>query len=160
MIFDIFPALKWQDVVDILVISVLVHRLFLLFRGTSVLQVMVGLLFLWLLHAYYRVGMRGYRLMREGTMGGIAMGYVAGVFALATHAIGSNTFIILRIMEPFMLFTGILVSLIRLREEAQPEAEKKPPELPQRELERTQRIYPRTIDLVRESRQSPRHFRY
>jgi len=50
MILDLFPLLKWQDVLDILVISILIHRLFLLFRGTAVLQIMVGLLFLWVLH--------------------------------------------------------------------------------------------------------------
>ncbi|MGE5310542.1 MAG: diadenylate cyclase, partial [Nitrospirota bacterium] len=50
MIFDLFPPPKWQDVLDVLVISILIHRLFLLFRGTSVLQIMVGLLFLWVLH--------------------------------------------------------------------------------------------------------------
>jgi diadenylate cyclase len=50
MIYDLFALPKWQDVLDILVISILIHRLFLLFRGTSVLQIMVGLLFLWVLH--------------------------------------------------------------------------------------------------------------
>lgn len=50
MILDPFGPPKWQDVLDILVISILIHRLFLLFRGTSVLQIMVGLLFLWALH--------------------------------------------------------------------------------------------------------------
>jgi uncharacterized protein (TIGR00159 family) len=50
MILDLVAPPKWQDVLDILVISILLHRLFLLFRGTSVLQIMVGLLFLWVLH--------------------------------------------------------------------------------------------------------------
>ncbi|HYA03035.1 MAG TPA: diadenylate cyclase, partial [Syntrophobacteria bacterium] len=50
MILDLLAPQKWQDVLDILVISILIHRLFLLFRGTSVLQIMVGLLFLWVLH--------------------------------------------------------------------------------------------------------------
>jgi uncharacterized protein (TIGR00159 family) len=47
---DILFSFKWQDVVDILVISFLVHRLFLLFRGTTALQILLGLLFLWLCH--------------------------------------------------------------------------------------------------------------
>ncbi len=47
---DILLSFKWQDVVDILVISFLVHRLFLLFRGTTALQILLGLLFLWLCH--------------------------------------------------------------------------------------------------------------
>jgi diadenylate cyclase len=47
---DFLFSFKWQDVVDILVISFLVHRLFLLFRGTTALQILLGLLFLWLCH--------------------------------------------------------------------------------------------------------------
>ncbi len=114
-------------------------------------------IFLWLLRGYYRVGMRSHRLIREGTLGGITMGYVAGVFVLAMHSIGSNTFIILRIMEPFMLFTGIVVSLIRLRSEAQPEPEKRPSEPSQKRVGGTRGVvYPRTIDLIRESRKTPR----
>ena len=45
---DLFFPFKWQDVADILVISFIAHRLFLLFRGTTALQIMVGLIFLWL----------------------------------------------------------------------------------------------------------------
>jgi diadenylate cyclase len=50
MLLDLLALPSWQDVLDILVISILIHRLFVLFRGTSVLQIMVGLLFLWVLH--------------------------------------------------------------------------------------------------------------
>jgi diadenylate cyclase len=46
---DVILRLSWLDVVDILVISYFVHRLFLLFRGTSSLQILVGLVFLRLL---------------------------------------------------------------------------------------------------------------
>ena len=45
------PHLRWPEVMDLLVISLLAHRLGLLFRGTTTLRVMVGLLFLWFLHA-------------------------------------------------------------------------------------------------------------
>jgi len=51
MLFDIFFPFKWHDVIDILVISLIVHRLFLLFRGTTAFQIILGLLFLWLLQA-------------------------------------------------------------------------------------------------------------
>jgi diadenylate cyclase len=46
---DAILRLSWLDVVDILVISYFVHRLFLLFRGTSSLQILLGLVFLRLL---------------------------------------------------------------------------------------------------------------
>src|SRR4051794_38159238 len=40
---DAILHLSWMDVVDLLVISFFVHRLFLLFRGTTSLQILVGL---------------------------------------------------------------------------------------------------------------------
>jgi hypothetical protein len=39
------------------------------------------------------------------------MGYLAGFAGLLTHGIGANTFIIVRIMEPFWFFTAIVVML-------------------------------------------------
>jgi hypothetical protein len=39
------------------------------------------------------------------------MGFIAGTFGLLAHAIGSNTFIVIRIMEPFWLVAGIVVML-------------------------------------------------
>jgi uncharacterized protein (TIGR00159 family) len=51
MPFDIFFPFKWQNAVDILVISFIVHRLFLLFRGTTAFQVMLAFLFLWVLQS-------------------------------------------------------------------------------------------------------------
>lgn len=40
--------LEWKNLLDILVISFILHRLFLLMRGTVAFQVMIGLVFLWL----------------------------------------------------------------------------------------------------------------
>ena len=42
---------------------------------------------------------------------GLTVGFVAGMVGLLVHAIGSNTFIIVRIMEPFWLFAGIVMML-------------------------------------------------
>src|SRR4051794_15738297 len=42
--------LKSRDVVDVLVISFLVHRLLLLFRGTTTLQIVVALSSLWVIY--------------------------------------------------------------------------------------------------------------
>ena len=50
---------------------------------------------------------------------GLVVGYLAGFIALLFHAIGTNTFIIVRIMEPFWLFTGIVVMLPFLEEAKQ-----------------------------------------
>ena len=40
--------LEWRNLLDILVISFILHRLFLLMRGTVAFQVSIGLVFLWL----------------------------------------------------------------------------------------------------------------
>lgn len=40
--------LDWRNLLDILVISFILHRLFLLMRGTVAFQVSIGLVFLWL----------------------------------------------------------------------------------------------------------------
>jgi hypothetical protein len=48
---------------------------------------------------------------------GVAMGFIAGTFGLLAHAIGSNTFIVIRIMEPFWLFAGIVLMLPVFAEE-------------------------------------------
>ena len=49
----------------------------------------------------------------------MALGFLAGTVGLLMHAIGSNTFIIVRIMEPFWFFAGIVVMLPLLeRDEA------------------------------------------
>jgi len=70
----------------------------------------IGLIaFLNLWHSLFRVA---YRRFREGTdhySKGLALGYLCGFIALAFHALGTNTFIIVRIMEPFWLLAGVLV---------------------------------------------------
>ena len=42
---------------------------------------------------------------------GISIGYFAGFIGLLGHALGTNTFIIIRIMEPFWLITAIVMSI-------------------------------------------------
>ena len=39
---------------------------------------------------------------------GLGIGFLAGFVGLIVHAIGANTFIIVRIMEPFWFFVGII----------------------------------------------------
>ena len=46
---DMFTSFRWHDVLDVLVISFILHRLMLLLRGTAALQIVLGLLVLWLI---------------------------------------------------------------------------------------------------------------
>ncbi|MEW6755058.1 MAG: O-antigen ligase family protein [Candidatus Latescibacterota bacterium] len=47
---------------------------------------------------------------------GLAMGTIAGTVGLLVHAVGANTFIIVRIMEPFWLTVGLVVCAGRLEQ--------------------------------------------
>ena len=42
---------------------------------------------------------------------GLARGFLLGMAAMLVHAIGANTFIIVRIMGPFWLCAGLIVAL-------------------------------------------------
>jgi len=45
---------------------------------------------------------------------GISMGFLAGFIELLVHSIGANTFIIVRIMEPFWFVTGMVAMIPEL----------------------------------------------
>jgi O-antigen ligase len=48
---------------------------------------------------------------------GISMGFMAGFIGLLVHAVGANTFIIVRIMEPFWFVLGMVVMIPELESE-------------------------------------------
>jgi O-antigen ligase len=75
--------------------------------------------FAWLVWTILRSSGSAFRSSMEPEDRGLALGFMAGTFGLLAHAIGSNTFIIVRIMEPFWFFAGIVVMLPQL-ERAQP----------------------------------------
>ncbi len=54
---------------------------------------------------------RSYRELTVPWHRGLALGYLAGFAGLLVHALAANTFIIVRIMEPFFIFTGVVVLL-------------------------------------------------
>ncbi|MFH2119798.1 MAG: O-antigen ligase family protein [Pseudomonadota bacterium] len=53
---------------------------------------------------------------------GISTGFLAGFFAMLTHAIGVNTFIIVRIMEPFWFLTAIVIMIPQIESSLRPDA--------------------------------------
>jgi O-antigen ligase/polysaccharide polymerase Wzy-like membrane protein len=75
--------------------------------------------FLWLMWSTLKSGLGSFRTLRDPEERGLALGFLAGTVALLVHAIGANTFIIVRIMEPFWFFAAIVVTLPGLAE-AQP----------------------------------------
>ncbi|MBI4636044.1 MAG: O-antigen ligase family protein [Candidatus Rokubacteria bacterium] len=82
----------------------------------------IGLMaFFWLVWALLRSGRSALGELRGGDERGLALGFLAGTTGLLAHAFGANTFIIVRIMEPFWFFAGIVVMLPLLeREEGAP----------------------------------------
>ena len=69
-------------------------------------------LFFALILAIYRNARNTRRVCTEDPFYlGITTGYLAGLFAMLTHAIGANTFIIVRIMEPFWFLTAIVIMI-------------------------------------------------
>ena len=67
--------------------------------------------FLWLLWRMLHVAWDTHKRNSATPYEGLALGYIAGLIAMLVHAIGANTFIIVRIMEPFWFLTGIVVAL-------------------------------------------------
>jgi O-antigen ligase len=83
----------------------------------------VGLVvFLFLMATIFRESWRVQQVARDPFNRGVAMGFMAGFIGLLFHAIGANTFIIVRIMEPFWFVTAMVMAIPSL-EPAKDEAE-------------------------------------
>jgi O-antigen ligase len=79
----------------------------------------VGLLaFGWLIYVLFLVGLRTWRNQQNDLLRGLSVGFIAGLVGLLVHAFGANTFIIVRIMEPFWFLTGIVIALAAMDEES------------------------------------------
>ena len=65
--------------------------------------------FCYLLFSIFKVTLNNLKKLKTPYFQGLAIGFFAGFVGLIVHAIGANTFIIVRIMEPFWFFAGIVV---------------------------------------------------
>ncbi|MFB0565214.1 MAG: O-antigen ligase family protein [Candidatus Aminicenantaceae bacterium] len=72
---------------------------------------------LWLLWSIFKHSLNIHKKMEDELYKGLTMGYIAGFVGLVVHALASNTFIIIRIMEPFWFITGIVMMLPALNED-------------------------------------------
>jgi O-antigen ligase len=69
------------------------------------------LAFLYLLRSIYRNAKETYYHTHDLFYKGLTLGYITGFFALLIHCIGANTFIIVRIMEPFWFLTAMIIMI-------------------------------------------------
>jgi hypothetical protein len=67
--------------------------------------------FILLMHAIFRESRRVLRNAQDPFHQGLAAGFMAGFIGLLFHATGANTFIIVRIMEPFWFVAGMVMML-------------------------------------------------
>ncbi|KAF0121445.1 MAG: hypothetical protein FD151_1231 [bacterium] len=77
--------------------------------------------FLWLIYSLFTSVLETYRKLKDRFYKGLTLGFLAGLVAMLTHSIGANTFIIVRIMEPFWFLAGIVVMLPALKAQEQKE---------------------------------------
>ncbi|MFC1494848.1 O-antigen ligase family protein [Thermodesulfobacteriota bacterium] len=81
----------------------------------------IGLLaFLLLVRTIYKMAYKNFLAAHTSFNRGLAMGFIAGFTGLLFHALGANTFIIVRIMEPFWFVTGIVVLISQVEDKEQP----------------------------------------
>jgi O-antigen ligase len=67
--------------------------------------------FLYLLYSIFKLTMHYLKEVKTPYHQGLGIGFLAGFVGLVVHALGANTFIIVRIMEPFWFFVGIIAVL-------------------------------------------------
>ncbi len=95
---------------------------------------LMGLLaFLWLQTSLLREAYGVLRRTKDPLLKGVALGFLCGLVALITHSIGANTFIIVRIMEPFWFLAGMVVMIPQLeaaRTGAEPVPAPRPARIP------------------------------
>jgi O-antigen ligase len=61
---------------------------------------------------------RARRELADPVARALAAGLLAGLVGLMAHAVGTNSFLLIRIMEPFWLITGLVVASLRMQEAA------------------------------------------
>jgi O-antigen ligase len=80
---------------------------------------LVGFLaFVGLVLACLRSFRRARATLRAPAARALAAGMLAGLAGILVHAIGTNTFLLIRIMEPFWMLTGLLVAAMAMELEA------------------------------------------
>ncbi|MEK6693351.1 MAG: O-antigen ligase family protein [Nitrospirota bacterium] len=76
---------------------------------------LVGLaVFLWLVYTILKNLWLSFSASSDPYLRGLSLGLIAGTAGILVHSIGANSFIIVRIMEPYWLLVGLVFSAYRL----------------------------------------------
>lgn len=67
--------------------------------------------FFYLLYSIFKLALQNIKDPKTPFYQGLGIGFLAGFVGLIVHALGANTFIIVRIMEPFWFLVGIVAVL-------------------------------------------------
>ncbi|KHE92941.1 MAG: O-antigen ligase family protein [Candidatus Scalindua rubra] len=81
------------------------------FRTLIELGILGFSIYMYLMYSIFRFILEVHRISNDSFVKGLSMGVLAGFVSLLLHSVGSNTFIIVRIMEPFWFLMGLLVVL-------------------------------------------------
>jgi O-antigen ligase len=73
------------------------------------------LAFLWLLWSVLKHSLSVLKKINDELYKGLTLGFITGFIGLTIHAVTANTFIIIRIMEPFWFIAGIIMVLPTLQ---------------------------------------------
>jgi len=80
----------------------------------------IGTIFwLWMIIVCFKVPWRLYRASADPFVRSLSLGYIIGLIGLLWQSTGVNTFIIVRIMEPFWFLTAIIMKLSQMEEEGE-----------------------------------------
>jgi O-antigen ligase len=92
------------------------------FRTLSETGIVGFAAFVFLVYRIFAVAFHSRRKLSDGdpVFYGLSCGFIAGFVGLLVHAIGSNTFIIVRIMEPFWLCCALVYVLPEISRADQP----------------------------------------
>ena len=97
---------------------------------TGVIGMVAFLAMLW---GVYKIGMRSHRIAVDPFQRALTLGFLLGFLGMLVHAVGANTFLIVRIMEPFWLYLALVMRGYLLEQHQQREQAAMPdvPAMPQ-----------------------------
>ncbi len=76
-------------------------------------------LWLWMIAVCFKVSWRLYRASADPFVRSLSLGYIIGLVGLLWQSTGVNTFIIVRVMEPFWFLTAIIMKLSQIEGEGE-----------------------------------------